>query len=253
LVSSLRMGGKPSGKGPLLLRRTFPSKKSAGGSGMSEHVFEAIERGDVDGLREILQSDPGSAAARTASGISALMLARYSQRMDMVELLLAARPPLDLFEAATVGDIGRLQELLQEEPEAAEVWSPDGFTPLHLASFFGQPDAVSLLLEAGAEPRSVSRNPMSLTALNSAVAARQRDIVAMLLDSGADPNAAQVGGWTPLHSAAHLGDAKLVELLLERGADPALSSDDGRDAAAMAEERDHTALADMLRRAAHRG
>ena len=89
---------------------------------------------------------------------------------------------------------------------------------------------------------------MQLTPLNGAAAARQRSIAGMLLERGADPNAAQAGGSTRLHSAAHLGDAEMVEMLLAHGADPALASDDGRDAAAMAAEREHAALADKLRR-----
>jgi ankyrin repeat protein len=222
---------------------------------MSENynVLEAIQRGDLEGLREALERDPGSASARNANGISAVVLARYAQRLDMLEMLQAASPPLDLFEAAILGDEACLDEHLQAQPGAARSWSPDGFTALHLAAFFGQPAAAASLLEAGADAGAVSRNPMSVTPLHSAAAARQRAIVAQLLERGADPNAVQVGGWTPLHSAAHLGDAEMVEMLLARGADPLRKSDDGRDAAAMAEERDHHALAARLRQATPQG
>jgi ankyrin repeat protein len=68
----------------------------------------------------------------------------------------------------------------------------------------------------------------------------------LLLARGADPNVKQAGGWTPLHSAAHQGDVEAVDLLLAHGADPHLRSDDGRDAAAMAAEAKHAALAARL-------
>ena len=58
----------------------------------------------------------------------------------------------------------------------------------------------------------------------------------LLLEAGADPDAVQRGGWTPLHSAAHIGDARTVELLLARGADPAALDDEGRSVADMAAE-----------------
>jgi len=43
-----------------------------------------------------------------------------------------------------------LTELLAEDPELVDAMSGDGFTPLHLAAFFGQADAVRLLLARGA-------------------------------------------------------------------------------------------------------
>ena len=46
-----------------------------------------------------------------------------------------------MFEAATFGDLDRLTELLAEDPELVDAISGDGFTPLHLAAFFGQSDA----------------------------------------------------------------------------------------------------------------
>ncbi len=62
---------------------------------------------------------------------------------------------LNVFEAAAFGDLDRLTELLAEDPELVGVMSGDGFTPLHLAAFFGQADAVRLLLARGA---AVDRN-----------------------------------------------------------------------------------------------
>jgi len=209
-------------------------------------VFQAIRNGDLDLLRDLVATDPACAAARDASGISALMIARYAQRTDMVEALLNARPPLDVFEAGMLGDHPRLDELLDGDRTAAQAWSADGFTSLHLAAYFGQPEAVETLLQAGADARAVSRNGMKMTPIHSAVAARRKDIVRLLLARGADPNVQQAGGWTPLHSAAHQGDLEAVDLLLAHGADPGLRSDDGRDAAAMAAEAKHEALARRL-------
>jgi ankyrin repeat protein len=209
-------------------------------------VFQAIRTGDLDLLRDIVGADPTCAAARDASGMSALMHARYAQRTDMVEALLTARPPLDVFEAGMLGDHPRLDEILDGDSAAARAWSADGFTSLHLAAYFGQPAAVETLLEAGADARAVSRNGMKLSPIHSAIAARRKDIARILLAGGADPNVRQAGGWTPLHSAAHQGDVEAVDLLLAHGADPRLRSDDGRDAAAMAAEAKHEALAQRL-------
>ena len=211
-----------------------------------DSIFEAIRAGNLDLLRDILEQDPTNAAQRDANGMSALMLARYRSNDEILELLLKAAPPFDVFEAAAFGHADKLLDLLRDDASLALAYSPDGFTALHLAAYFGYADAVDLLLTHGADARATSRNPMLLTALHSAAAAQRHAIASTLLEHGADPDAIQAGGFTPLHSAAHQGDTVLVDVLLGRGANAHIISDDGRDAAAMAAEKNHSALAARL-------
>jgi ankyrin repeat protein len=217
---------------------------------VSEELFQAIESGDLTEVSRLISDEPELATARSSEGISAVLAARYRGRQDITEAILAARPSLDIFDAAALGDVDRLLELITESRSAANAWSKDGFTPLQLASFFGQTEAVRALLANEADVRPASRNDMRVHALNSAVAGGHRDVAQLLLDAGADPNAPQQKGWTPLMSAAANGDAETAELLLERGADPNAEADDGRDAAALAEDRDHLELSARLREAA---
>jgi ankyrin repeat protein len=211
-------------------------------------VFETIQRGDLEGLKQVLSLDPATAAARNAAGVSALVLARYADRADMVQVLLAAAPPLDVFEASMLGPVERLQAILTAEPGSLRAWSPDGFTPLHLAAAFGPPPAVVVLLDAGADPSLAAQNITRSTPLHAAVTAGRDDVVALLLGRGADANARQVGGFTPLHAASRQGNMALVEMLLAHGADPAAASDDGRDAGAFAAGNGHASVAERLRR-----
>lgn len=163
------------------------------------------------------------------------MLARYHGRTDMVEAIREHVGSLDVFEAATVGDLGRLGALLDEDDGRARELSSDGFTALHFAAFFGQPAAVALLLERGAHAAAVSQNPMRVMPLHSAAAVRDVEASRLLLDAGAPVDAKQQDGFTPLLEAVQNGDVELARLLLERGADPDLAKDDGvtpRDLAA---------------------
>jgi ankyrin repeat protein len=169
----------------------------------------------------------GHAAARNADGVSALMLARYHGRHDLVAAIREHAGELDVFEAATLGDLGRLRTLLDEDAARARERSPDGFTALHFAAFFGTPEAVSLMLERGADPAAVSENAMRVMPLHSAAAARSFEASRMLLDAGAPVDAKQQDGFTPLLAAAHAGDVPLARLFLERGADLDLAGDDG--------------------------
>lgn len=165
------------------------------------------------------------------------MQALYQGKTDEAKAIAATRSDLDVLEAAAIGDVERLRALLDEDPSLANAWSDDGFTPLHYAAFFGQPEAAKLLIERGAdlEARSTNREfALDAAPLHSAVAARERGTIEVLLDAGADVNAVQHGGFTPLLEAAQTGQAEVVELLLERGADPDAKLDDGRTATDLA-------------------
>jgi uncharacterized protein len=192
---------------------------------VSEELFAAIKSGDVDALRRLLAGDPGLAGA-TEDGVSALLVSLYHRQDAARAELLAAGAPVGPLEAAA---LGRAEGL---DPHAR---GGDGFTSLHLAAFFGGGETVRALLAAGADADADADNPLQVRPLHSAVAARDRESVAALLGSGADPNVRQRGGITPLHGAAHAGDAAMVELLLAHGADPSLTTDDGKDAQALAE------------------
>ena|ERR1041385_5343114 len=194
----------------------------------SGDVLAAIESGDLELLRQLIARDPAAAQVRDTKGVSCLMNALYRGRHDMVEVLLASAPPLDIFEAASLGNGGRLGELLSADATLANSVSADGFTPLHFACFFRQEGSARQLLKAGAEPAAIARNNMKVQPLHSAAAARQRHIVEMLLHAGAPVNAKQQGGWTALHAAAQHGDRETAELLLEYGADPAQANDEGK-------------------------
>ena len=163
-----------------------------------------------------------------ADEVSALMQALYTDDTAKVDELLAAGPDLDVFEAAALGRVDRLGELLGANPELAQAWSPDRATALHFAAFFRQPEATRLLVERGADLEAVSPTFGDVTPLHSACASGERESARVLLEAGADPNVRQQGGFTPLHAAAQNGDEELARMLLARGADPEAATDDGR-------------------------
>lgn len=182
------------------------------------NLIEAIHADDAGAVRTALSADPAAAARMGDDGISPVRAALYRHNRELVDAVLEASPELDVFDAAALGRSERLEELLDAEPGAVNTFSGDGFTPLQLAAYFGQPAVVRLLLDRGADVGAVSDNGRHIQALHAAVAARDQTAVAALLVAGADPNARQEGGWTPLTAAEHHGDTEIVRLLMDHGA-----------------------------------
>lgn len=191
-------------------------------------LFDALRAGDTPRVHRLLREQPELARGRTDDGISAILWALYAGEPVLAEHIARVAGPLDVFEATALGEVGALRQRIDAAPDAVTAWSSDGFTALHLAAFFGQPEAAMVLIAAGGPVDLPSRNAMRVTPLHSAAAGRRPRLVAVLLEAGASPLARQRGGWTPLHSAAHNGDRESVRLLLAAGADPRLPADDGR-------------------------
>jgi ankyrin repeat protein len=181
------------------------------------------------------------------------MHALYRQQPDIARDILARLPPerLTLHEAAATGQCGRLEELLAADPAAANAWSPDGFQPLALAAFFGQAEAVDVLLRRGAEVNTLARHAFGVNAVHAALASPPPDLARRLVEAGGDVNIPQRGsGTVALHTTAYNGDLDLTGWLLERGADASIADSQGRRPADVARERGHTEVADLLERAA---
>ena len=215
----------------------------------ADEIIEAIKAGDADRVSALVAGDSSLATARNEQGISAIMWALYNQRRDLAELVSAAQPSLDVMEAAALGRIDALSELVSEDAARVGEHSADGFTPLHLAAFFGQPAAVEWLLERGAAPNAVARNPTMVQPLHSAVASGVTESVVALVDGGADVNATQQGGWTPLQAAAMHNKLEMVRSLLAAGAEVAQQADDGKTAIGLAEAGGHDEMVKLLQAA----
>jgi len=210
---------------------------------MSQEFFAAIHNNDRAQVERFLATEPALARARNQNGASALMQARYEGRHELVELLRSKVGDLDVFEAATLGDLARLRSVLAGNAGLAKAFSDDGFTALHLAAFFAQPEAAEELLRAGADPNAMASNPMKVAVINSAAASGRADLVKRLLRAGADPNARQMMGYTALHAAAARDNVEMAEALLDAGADLSLRSDDGQSAA----DKAGPAVAELLK------
>jgi ankyrin repeat protein len=160
-----------------------------------DRLIDFAKNGDVAGVRSVVASDPSVTAGCLATGETPLMSALYRGHFDVVSALIDLGAPLDAFAAAATG---RLAELLREidRPGALNAFAYDGWTPLHLAAFFGHLDAARALLDAGADLSAVSRNGMRNTPLHAAAAGRHGDVARLLVERGADGLALDAGEYS---------------------------------------------------------
>jgi ankyrin repeat protein len=166
--------------------------------------------------------------------------------LSRVAALVDADPTLAIFAASIQGDTARIEELLTANRELISTLSSDGWTPLHLAAFFGKKDAVRLLLNLGADVNARSTNPMENTPLHAAAAGRDTESAKILLEHGANANALQHGGWTALHAAAQNGDVEMARALIAKGADLQARAENNQNALDLALTKGQQAMVDFL-------
>ena len=213
----------------------------------AQEIFEVIRVGDKARLEALLAADPGLVNVRNEQGHSPVLIAQYHHKTDLVAVLLAAGPTLDVFDAASVGRADRVAALLDADAALVNAYSRDGFFPLGLAAFFGHPETVRLLLARGADVTQVARNPMRIQALHAAVAGRSRQAVQLVVEAGAPINAQQHKGWTALHEVVHQKNEELTRYFLAHGADPKVQNDEGKSAIGLAAEEGNHAILKLLK------
>src|SRR5262249_54454246 len=100
-------------------------------SSVKERAIAAVKSGSLGVLEDLLRSDASVASLRDDSGVSLPLLACYHRQMGMVELLLRAGPPLDIFDTAALPGLEeRGKQLLESDSALARARSGDGFTAL---------------------------------------------------------------------------------------------------------------------------
>ena len=157
---------------------------------------------------------------------------RFMRLLGLGASLLAAGacaqgPRTPLTQAAVRNDAAALRQLLAAGHTADE--GGDSWTALIWASRSGSIEAISLLLDSGADvnlPGPTGDN-WDATPLQHAILQRQPAAVRLLLDRGADLNRGSSGSLTPLFLAAGDTDPAIVNLLLAHGADPKVENENG--------------------------
>jgi ankyrin repeat protein len=207
---------------------------------------ESVKKGDLPAVRAALADNPELLEATNETGQSAFVLSKYYRQEAIADYLLGLRPKLDVFSLSIAGHTAEVMKEIDRDPALLASHSADGWTPLHLAGFFGHAELANALLDRGAPVDIRSSNAMKNVPLHAACAGGQLELVELLLKRGANPNATQEGGWTALHGAAQAGQRGMVEALLASGADVNLRAANQQTALDMALMKGHQEVASIL-------
>ena len=210
--------------------------------------IDAIKAGEFDRVKAMVSAEPTLIDARGRTGESAILTAVYHRQKEIVNLLVARGATLTLFEACAAGEFDRAERALDTDSSAVNAFSSDGWTPLHLASFFGHLKVAELLLAHNADVLARSRNSTGNTPLHAALAGNHKLVAGLLIGRGADVNATDTAGWRPLHLASANNNLDAMKQLIAQGADVHAPNGEGLTSLTLAQEKNHREAAAFLRR-----
>lgn len=208
---------------------------------------EYIENGDSIAIDDLLNGSPTLCSQKTSHEISPLLLACYYNKPQIVKVLLKHIDELSIHEAAAANLQEQVQAMVENHPDTLEAISDHGFTPLGMATHFGNEDIVRFLLEKGADPNVHSKNGYNVYPLHAAIGSGFDSISKMLIEAGGEVNVLQTSRTTPLHLAAQTGNIDLIILLLENGARVDVKNEMGKTASDLAAEKGHSEIAIILK------
>src|SRR6476659_2637520 len=169
-------------------------------------IFELIDAGDAAAVQALIERDGDALGVRDDSGLSPLMHAAYRGR-DAVFHTVAAHSSDDPWDRLLLGESDGLP--------APDAWSPDGFTPLHIAAFAKNAAGAQALLDAGADPNVFATASFArVTPLGTCAFAGATTVARTLIRGGANAALTEVEGASPLDAAFQNGFGELVALLV---------------------------------------
>jgi ankyrin repeat protein len=186
------------------------------GAARPQEIFDALRKGDIQGVKALVEKTPQVLDARDGDGMTPLHYAALGGNAELVDYLIDKGAKIDLKSAQLK-------------------------TPLHLAAINDRKDAVAALLKRGAALET--RDDYLRTAL--ILCARERGQVAtgrVLIEAGADVNAVDKFGSSALDLAAWRGKSEFVDLLLEKGARVPTSGEKWREGLSLAASQGLTNL-----------
>lgn len=115
----------------------------------------------------------------------------------------------EFIDAATQGDVERVNEMLREDPSLGKSKDQNGVSVILKAIYHGKQDVVAALLASG----------VSLDIFEAAATGQTPQLQRLIKEDGSLVNSYSTDGFTPLGLAVFFGHADTVDALLAAGAE----------------------------------
>ena len=125
---------------------------------------------------------------------------------------------IPLHRVVLAGEFDTVQKEIARNRQALHEQNDSGATALHIASYLGETEIVSLLLDRGASLSTTDH--AGRTALLCALIGGRGDLALELIERGSPVNARDAHGSTGLQEAVVIGRHDVVRALLQQGASP---------------------------------
>jgi palmitoyltransferase ZDHHC13/17 len=207
------------------------------------NIFLAAQRGDVNLIRQLIESGRARASDRDEQNVAPLHWAAINAQLPACRYLLEQGAEVDTLGgdlvatpmqwAARNGYLYIIQLLIAHGADP-NIKDTQGYNTLHLVT---HSSSIMPLLYLIHQPISIDeRDSAGHTALMWAAYQGDALSVEMLLKHGANPNTRDDAGLTPLHWAVVRGNKVCILKLFEKGAEIHAKDNEGRTARDMAVE-----------------
>jgi len=170
------------------------------------------------GIAEVLLANRANTLIASSGGDYPSSVAILRGHKDVQELLRQHGEQVqEIDDAAQNGNLGKVMELLKQNPAVVGYARGGSGSPLLEAVEFGHTGVAAVLLAAGADV--TVRDFRGRTTLHLAVAKGNKDVLELLLANKAEVDAKDNSGDAPLQLAVNKGSKGISELLLAAGAD----------------------------------
>jgi ankyrin repeat protein len=149
----------------------------------------------------------------------------------------------DIYDACRKGNVELIKQLSKVNPDTINTPNKSGYTPLIIAGYRNQLEAVKVLLDLGANVNAISEDGTVLTA---ACYKSNTALVKILLEQHADVNVKNNAGTTPLMFAIMAENEEIVKLLMENKADTKTIDNSRKSAVDFAKDCDSEVIKQLI-------
>ena len=197
-----------------------------GGQAFAEEIHELAQKGDLEGVKTLIEQNPELVNAKDENGRTPLHWACRGVHLGVVKFLMSKGADVNAEDNNKVVPLHSLAVRNSHEAieallsKGANVDAKDygGHTAFHYAAMYDAAEVAALLIKKGADIESrddYQRTPLLLCA-------RERggpETTRVLLEAGADVNARDKFQASSLDLAAWRGKKEVVDILMDAGAD----------------------------------